>query len=101
MAPFRMSITLSPLPLGSVDPLPKLDSANAVRDAVGQLIADVYAGRLDPRVATGLAPLLNLQLRAIGTTDVEQFARRLSEVEKQLAEVLSEAGVGGDLDAKA
>src|SRR6267378_1355604 len=49
----------------TVDPLPKLETAVAVRDAVAQLIADVYAGTIHPRVAAGLAPLLNLQLRAI------------------------------------
>lgn len=65
------------------DPLPKLDSAIAVRDAVAQLIADVYAGKLHPRVAASLAPLMNLQLRAIETTDLEQ---RLARLEKLLAE---------------
>ena len=34
---------------------------------MAQLIVDVYAGKLHPRVAAGLAPLLNLQLRAIQT----------------------------------
>src|SRR5580704_17525107 len=47
------------------DPLPKLDKVIAVQDAVEQLITDVYAGKLQPRVAAGLAPLLNLQLRAL------------------------------------
>ncbi len=74
----------------TVDPLPKLETAIAVRDAVAQLIADVYAGRLHPRIASGLAPLLNLQLRAIETTDLE---RRVAKVEKLLAK--SEKGSGG------
>jgi hypothetical protein len=47
------------------------------------LIADVYAGRIHPRIATGLAPLLNLQLRAIETSDLE---RRIAKVEKLSAE---------------
>jgi hypothetical protein len=64
------------------DPLPKLESATAVRDAVAQLIADVYAGKMNPRVAANLAPLLNLQLRAIETTDLD---RRLGQVERLLA----------------
>jgi hypothetical protein len=66
----------------NADPLPKLESAMAVRDAVAQLVADVYAGKMNPRVASGLAPLLSLQLRVIETTDLEQ---RLVKVEKQLA----------------
>jgi hypothetical protein len=47
------------------------------------LIADIYAGKIHPRIAAGLAPLMNLQLRAIETTDLE---RRLAKVEKLLAE---------------
>ena len=64
------------------DPLPTLDNALAVRDTVARLIADVYAGKLNPRVAAGLAPLLNLQLRAVEATDLEQ---RLERVETLLA----------------
>ena len=75
----------------SVDPLPKLETAMAVRDAVAQLIADVYAGKLHPRVAAGLAPLLNLQLRAIETTGLE---RRMAKLEKLLAETQAEEGLG-------
>jgi hypothetical protein len=60
------------------DPLPTLDNALAVRDTVARLIADVYAGRVHPRIANGLAPLFNLQLRAIETTDIE---RRLAKLE--------------------
>jgi hypothetical protein len=74
----------------TVDPLPKLETAIAVRDAVARLIADTYAGRLQPRIASGLAPLLNLQLRAIETTDLE---RRIAKLEKLLAK--KENGSGG------
>jgi hypothetical protein len=54
----------------------------AVRETVGRLIADVYAGKLHPRIAAGLAPLMNLQLRTIETADLQQ---RLVRVEKLLA----------------
>jgi hypothetical protein len=67
----------------SADPLPTLDNAMAVRDTVARLIADVYAGKIHSRIATGLAPLLNLQLRAIETSD---FERRLAKLEKLSAE---------------
>lgn len=63
------------------DPLPKLDKVVAVRDTVEKLISEVYAGTLHPRVAAGLAPLLNLQLRALEATDLEQ---RIAKVEKLL-----------------
>ena len=78
-----------PAAAGSNDPLPTLDNAIAVRDTVARLVADVYAGRLHPRIAAGLAPLMNLQLRAIETANIEQ---RLTKLEKRLAEV------DGDLD---
>jgi hypothetical protein len=66
-----------------VDPLPTLDNAPAVRDTVARLIADVYAGRIHPKIAAGLAPLMNLQLRAIETTNLEG---RLAKLEKLSAE---------------
>ena len=61
------------------EPLPTLDTALSIRDAIGRLIAEVYAGRIHPRIASGLAPLLSLQLRAIDTTELE---RRLAKLEK-------------------
>ncbi len=67
----------------NVDPLPTLDSALAVREALAQLVADVYAGRIHPRMLSGLASLMSLQLRAIETTN---FDRRVAELEKRIAE---------------
>ena len=72
----------------SADPLPTLDNALVVRDTVARLIADVYAGKIHPRIGAGLASLLNLQLRAIETTDWE---RRLAAVERQLAKAEMES----------
>jgi hypothetical protein len=66
----------------NVDPLPKLESAMAVRETVARLIDDVYSGKLQPRIAAGLAPLLNLQLRAIEATDLEL---RLTKIEELMA----------------
>jgi hypothetical protein len=61
-----------------VDPLPVLNNVLVVRDTVARLISDVYARKLQPKIAAGLAPLLNLQLRTIET---------VTELEKQAAEV--------------
>ena len=69
------------------DPLPTLNNAVAVRDTVARLIADVYSGRVHPRIAAGLAPLMHLQVRLLQTTELEQ---RLAEVERQLQAVLGE-----------
>jgi len=44
---------------------------------------DTIAGKLNPRTANGLASLLNLQLRLIQESNVEQ---RLARVERLLAE---------------
>jgi hypothetical protein len=71
----------------STNPLPNVDSATAVRDTVARLIADVYTGKLHPRTAAGLAPLIHLQLRAIEMTDLEQ---RIAKVERLLAKVEAE-----------
>lgn len=71
----------------NLDPLPTLNTVLAVRETVSRLIADVYAGRIHPRIAAGLAPLLNLQMRAIETTDLE---RRLAELEKRMPKAPSE-----------
>ena len=57
-----------------------------MRDAVEKLIADVYSGKLHPRAA-GLAPLLNLQLRVVEATDVEQKIAKMERLlEKREAE---------------
>ena len=50
-----------------------------MRDAVARLIADIYSGKLQPRLAAGLAPLLNLQLRAIEIADLEVRLARLED----------------------
>lgn len=63
-----------------LDPLPRLNTVTAVRDTVARLIEDVYSGKLSPRIAAGLAPLLNLQLRAIDTSDIEQRLEALGKV---------------------
>ena len=63
----------------------------AVRDVVTQLIADVYSGKLQPRVAAGLAPLLNLQLRAIEATDQDRRISRLEEMQTALEQTMQES----------
>jgi hypothetical protein len=65
------------------DSLPTLETAQAVRETVARLISEVYSGKMNPRTAAGLAPLLSLQLRAIETTDLQ---RRLEQLEKRVPE---------------
>lgn len=67
-----------------IESLPKVETARELMETVARLITDVHAGKLHPKIATGLAPLLSLQLRAIQTTSIEE---RLAELERLLAEV--------------
>ena len=66
----------------NADPVAKLETATAVRDGLAQLIADVYADKISPRKAAVLTPLLNLQLRAIESSDLEA---RVAKLEKDAA----------------
>jgi len=75
---------------------PLLDTALAVRQTNARLIEDVISGRISPRIASGLAALLSLQLRAIETTDLE---RRLAKLEQLRAEADTAEGLGGRKDA--
>jgi hypothetical protein len=65
------------------EPLPTVDNAVAVRDLVARLIAEVHTGKLDPKVAAGMAPLMNLQLRAIETIETLNIETRLAKVEEE------------------
>jgi len=65
--------------VASADSLPTVDNAIAVRDTVARLISDVYAGKLQPKIVAGLAPLMNLQLRAIETANLEYRVARLEK----------------------
>jgi len=58
-------------------PLPLLDDAIAVRDTLEQLIVDVRAGKVHPKVASTLAHLINLKLRALDAVrEFEWLERR-------------------------
>jgi hypothetical protein len=61
---------------------------------------DVHAGRINPRIAAALAPLLNLQLRANETTDLERLQRRIEELEKQPTKGPGNTSLGDDGDAQ-
>ena len=83
-----------------LDPLPNLDNAMAIRDTVARLIADVYAGKLHPRIAAGLAPLMHLQLRVLEKTELE---KRLGKLERLMREGIMEnrkASAAGEMREK-
>ena len=67
--------------------LAPLDNAVAVRDALARWIPDLIAGKLPPKIATPLASLLNLQLRAIEAIEVPNLKEQIAEAKKCLAEI--------------
>lgn len=60
------------------DPLPKLNTVLDVHDVAARLVTGVLTGQVDPRVAVALAPVLNVQLRAMAM----KFDELLAELEK-------------------
>ena len=78
----------------SGNPLPTLDSAIAVRDTVARLIPDVLAGKVHPRIAASLGPLMNIQLHAIAASNLEL---QLAQLEKRLTRLEAARDEKGDL----
>lgn len=76
-----------------------LETAIEVKKTTAQLIADVYAGRIDPRIASGLAQLLSLQLRVIETSDLEHRLRAVDRLIKA-AEEKENSGHGENPEEK-
>ena len=67
-------------PLGCVAGPPRdLKSMKGVLEAAARLIEDVYSGKITPRIAGCVAPLLNLQMRAIQATDLEMRIKNLEQ----------------------
>jgi hypothetical protein len=88
-------------PVENADSLPTLDNVIAVRDSLARVIPDLLTGTLNPRVAPGLAALLNVQMRAIETASVQRttaLEQRVAKLEKLLSEAASEKRVDGDED---
>jgi hypothetical protein len=63
----------------SLPPLPRITNLAALRDATAQLVESIYQGVVDPRIGTGLAPLLSVQLKAIDVAELEERVARLEQ----------------------
>ena len=70
------------------DPLPKLDTLIAVQETISQVIGEVRAGKLDPKVAASITPLLHLQWQVL---EVTTALRRVAELE-EILDANQEAG---------
>lgn len=69
----------------SEEPLPALpapQTAQDVRKALGQVMSDLMARRVDARVASALAYVGNVMLKAIEVADLEE---RMSKLESTLS----------------
>lgn len=54
-----------------------VETANDIKNMVARLILDVSTGKVNPRTAAGLVPLLGLQLRTIEVADHDARLRKL------------------------
>jgi len=63
----------------TTDRLPPLTTAIDVRDTLVRLYDDVRSGKVPQKTASALTPMLNLLLKAIETSDLEQ---RIEALEK-------------------
>jgi len=71
-------------PAGAEVALASAPTRRALLETGTQVLADVLSDKRDPRVASGVAPLLNFLLRAADTTDLE---KSLAEMRQRLAEL--------------
>ena len=63
-------------------PLPPLDNALSLRDALARMIADLHSKKLHPRTAAGLATLTKTLLRAIEVVNANDMERRIAKLEQ-------------------
>jgi hypothetical protein len=59
-----------------VRPLPALDNMAGALKALAVIIEDIHAGRIDPKIAAGVAPLMNSLIRGL---EPEETERRLKK----------------------
>jgi hypothetical protein len=62
-----------------IELFPHVEHGCPLRNLASQLVDAVYSGRLNPKIGVGLAPLLNLQLRAIESSDLEERIAKLEQ----------------------
>jgi hypothetical protein len=68
-------------PFAGIPDLPQdLKTAKGVRDECARLIENVYAGKITARIAACLGALLNLQMRVIHLTSIEERVAKLEQV---------------------
>jgi hypothetical protein len=63
----------------NTDALVAVETATDVKNMVARLIKDVSTGKVNPRTAAGLVPLLGLALRTIEIADYDPRLRKLEQ----------------------
>ena len=64
-------------------PVPPPETAQDIRIMLAQVISDLRVGRLDPKIASTMAYVANVQLRAIEVADLEQRVKILENAEER------------------
>jgi hypothetical protein len=65
--------------MGLADPAKDLKTAKGVLEECARLIENVYTGKIPPKIASCVAPLLNLQMRVIQVAELEARIARLEQ----------------------
>lgn len=63
----------------SAEALAAVETATDLKNLVARLITVVSTGKVNPRTATGLVPLLGLQLRTIEVVDLDVRVKKLEQ----------------------
>jgi hypothetical protein len=74
---------------GPTQAMPAIDTIVGIQQFISQLARDVYAQRLAPRTAAGIAPLLNTMLRTFDPSDVEKRLQQLEAAEAKRRQINS------------
>jgi general stress protein YciG len=71
------------LPQGEVNPVPPPRTAREVKDLLAETLADIHAGRREPKVASVMAYVGTALLNAIKTAEMEERIASLERASKR------------------
>jgi hypothetical protein len=66
---------------GLADPARDLKTAKGVLEECARLIENIYTGKIPPKVATCIGPLLSLQMRVIQVAELEARIAKLEQAQ--------------------
>ena len=83
---------------GLVDPARDLRTARGVLEECARLIENIYTGKIPPKVATCIGPLLSLQMRVIQVADLEARIAKLEQGQGSRGQNANDAADKGVLE---